>query len=442
MKKELAKILLYGSYEDVREIIEDIHPADILDIIHENDDRAYEILVRFPDWMIAAVIDEEEDQSKYKLLRLFNKDRQKEILNEMSSDEITDLVGILNEDDSKDVLLMMDEEEREDVESLLKYDSETAGGIMATEFISIKNDDTVYDTLKYLQKTAPDAESAYYIYVTDENKKLLGVISLRELVSSNFNTLISEITNRNVISVKYDVDQEVVANKFEKYGFLTMPVVDNEEHLLGIITADDIIEIVKNESTEDIHRLGGVDEEEKVNGTLKESIHSRLPWLFVNLLTALLASATVALFEGTISKVVALATFMPIVTGMGGNAGTQSLTIIVRGIALGEVDAKNARRIFIKEVLVGLFTGVAIGLAIGVLGWLWEKNFIFGILIGIAMILNMVFATVAGYLIPVILMKLKVDPALASAIFVTTVTDVLGFFFFLGLATVFIKYLI
>ncbi|MDD6796264.1 MAG: magnesium transporter, partial [Clostridiaceae bacterium] len=346
MKKELSKILIDGSYEDVTNVIEDIHPADILDVIHENEKKAYEILMRLPDWMVAAIIDEEEDQDKYNILRLFNKDRQKKILNEMSSDEITDLVGILSEDESKDILSMMNEEEREDVKSLLKYDSETAGGIMATEFISIKNDDTVYDTLKYLQKTAPDAESAYYIYVTDENKKLSGVISLRELVSSNFNTLISEIINMNVISVKYDVDQEVVANKFEKYGFLTMPVVDNEEHLLGIITADDIIEIVKNESTEDIHRLGGVDEEEKVNGTLKESIHSRLPWLFVNLLTALLASATVALFEGTISKVVALATFMPIVTGMGGNAGTQSLTIIVRGIALGEVDAKNARRIF------------------------------------------------------------------------------------------------
>lgn len=220
-----------------------------------------------------------------------------------------------------------------------------------------------------------------------------------------------------------------------------MPVVDEKEKLLGIVTADDIMEVIKDESTEDIHRLGGIDEEEKVDGTLRESIKSRLPWLMVNLLTALLASAVVGIFEGTISQVVTLATFMPIVTGMGGNAGTQTLTIIVRGIALGELTGENAKRILKKEILVGFTTGIAIGAAIAVIGYLWERNFMFGIVIGTAMILNMVVATIAGFIVPVILKKVNVDPALASAVFVTTVTDVLGFFFFLGLATIFISYL-
>jgi magnesium transporter len=275
----------------------------------------------------------------------------------------------------------------------------------------------------------------------DKKRILRGVVSLRDIVCTDFDMKISEITNTNVIALRYDMDQEEVANAFEKYGFISMPVVDEKEKLLGIVTADDIMEVIKDESTEDIHRLGGIDEEEKVDGTLRESIKSRLPWLMVNLLTALLASAVVGIFEGTISQVVTLATFMPIVTGMGGNAGTQTLTIIVRGIALGELTGENAKRILKKEILVGFTTGIAIGAAIAVIGYLWERNFMFGIVIGTAMILNMVVATIAGFIVPVILKKVNVDPALASAVFVTTVTDVLGFFFFLGLATIFISYL-
>ncbi|MDS0524443.1 magnesium transporter [Clostridium sp. SHJSY1] len=442
MKEELLKVLLYTKEEELNGIIEDIHPADILDVIHENEDELYNILNKLPDWMIAHIIDEEDDEEKYEILKVFSENKQRKIIEEMSSDELTDLVGALDEEKSMHILEKMNEEDREDVSKLLTYEKDTAGGIMATEFISIRDNKTVEGTLKYLQQVAPDAESAYYLYVTDRNEILKGVLSLRDLVSSDFETKITEITNTNVISVKYDIDQEEVANKFEKYGFLTMPVVDEKEKLLGIITADDIIEIMREESTEDIHRLGGVGKEEKIDGSLRDSVNSRLPWLFVNLLTAILAAAVVGMFEGTISQVVTLATFMPIVTGMGGNAGTQSLTIVVRGIALGELTGENAKRIFIKELLVGLFTGVALGAVIALLGYAWERNVVFGIVIGVAMILNMVFATMSGYIIPVILKKLKIDPALASAIFVTTVTDVLGFFFFLGLATIFIKYLI
>ncbi|MBD7912402.1 magnesium transporter [Clostridium cibarium] len=442
MKEELLKVLLDGKNEEINEIIEDVHPADILDIIHENENEIYNILNRLPDWMIAHIIEEEDDEEKYEILKVFSENKQRKIIEEMSSDELTDLVGTLDEEESMHIFEKMNAEDRKDVSKLLTYEKDTAGGIMATEFISIRENKTVKDTLKYLQKVAPEAESAYYLYVTDKNEILKGVLSLRDLVSSDFETKISDITNTNVISVKYDIDQEEVANKFEKYGFLTMPVIDEKNKLLGIVTADDIIEIIKEESTEDIHRLGGVDREEKIDGSLKNSINSRLPWLFVNLLTAILAAAVVGMFEGTISQVVTLATFMPIVTGMGGNAGTQSLTIVVRGIALGELTGENAKRIFIKELFVGIFTGIALGAVIALLGYFWERNVVFGIVIGIAMILNMAFATMSGFLIPVILKKLKIDPALASAIFVTTVTDVLGFFFFLGLATIFIQYLI
>lgn len=441
-EKELLEILLNCTQEELEEKIEDIHPVDVLDLLHNNEDYFFKILKRLPDWFIAAIIDEEEDEEKYEILKNFSENKQKKILGEMSSDELTDLVGVLDGEETRDVLKKINEEDRKDVYKLLSYEPDTAGGIMATEFVSIRENKTIKKTLKYLQKEAPDAESAYYLYVVDKEDILKGVVSLRDIVCSDFQTLISDITNTNVISVPYDMDQEEVASKFEKYGFMTIPVVDENNKILGIVTVDDIVGVMQEETTEDIHRLGGVDEEEKVDGTLKDSIKSRLPWLIVNLVTAILAASVVGAFEGTISKVVTLATFMPIVAGMGGNAGTQSLTIVVRGIALGELNGENRKRVFLKELLVGLTTGVAIGIIIAILGFIWERNFMFGVVIGVAMILNMMVATMAGFIVPVILKKLKVDPALASAVFVTTVTDVLGFFFFLGLATMFISYLI
>ena len=441
-EKDLLERLLNYTQEELEEKIEDIHPADVLDLLHDNEDDFFKILKRSPDWFIAAILEEEEDEEKYEILKKFSESEQKKILGEMSSDELTDLVGALDEEETRSVLKKINEEDRKDVYKLLSYEPDTAGGIMATEFVSIRENKTIEKTLKYLQKEAPDAESAYYLYVINKENVLKGVVALRDIVCNDFDTKISEITNTNVISVPYYMDQEEVAIKFEKYGFMTMPVVDENNKILGIVTVDDIVEVMQEETTEDIHRLGGVDEEEKVDGSLRDSIKSRLPWLIVNLITAILAASVVGAFEGTISQVVTLATFMPIVAGMGGNAGTQSLTIVVRGIALGELDKDNGMRIFIKELLVGLTTGIVIGAIIAVLGFMWERNFVFGIVIGLAMILNMMVATMSGFIVPVILKKLKVDPALASAVFVTTVTDVLGFFFFLGLATMFISYLI
>ena len=441
-EKDLLEKLLNYTQEELEEKIEDIHPADVLDLLHDNEDDFFKILKRLPDWFIAAILEEEDDEEKYEILKKFSENKQKKILGEMSSDELTDLVGVLDEEEIKDVLKKINEEDRKDVYKLLSYEPDTAGGIMATEFVSIRENKTIEKTLKYLQKEAPDAESAYYLYVINKENVLKGVVSFRDIVCNDFDTKISEITNTNVISVPYYMDQEEVASKFEKYGFMTMPVVDENNEILGIVTVDDIVEVMQEETTEDIHRLGGVDEEEKVDGSLRDSVKSRLPWLIVNLITAILAASVVGAFEGTISQVVTLATFMPIVAGMGGNAGTQSLTIVVRGIALGELDKDNGMRIFIKELLVGLVTGIVIGAIIAVLGFIWERNFVFGIVIGVAMILNMMVATMSGFIVPVILKKLKVDPALASAVFVTTVTDVLGFFFFLGLATMFISYLI
>ena len=440
-KDELRKFLLHAPQASIIKYVESIHPVDILDVLRDYPEDKEDILYRLPEGLIADIIDEADDEEKYSILMEFSENKQKNIVEEMSSDELTDLLGMLDEEKANKILEKMTDEDARKVRQLLSYDPDTAAGIMATEFVALKENMTVEETLKYLQKYGEENENIYDLYVVDNFDKLKGVISLKELVTKNFNTRISDVINTKIEGIPYNTDQEEVGHRFEKYGYLTMPVVDNSNRLLGVVTFDDVMQILRDETTEDIHRLGGVDEGEKVDGSLKDSVKSRLPWLIVNLVTAILAAAVVGMFEGTIQAVVSLATFMPIVTGMGGNAGTQTLTIIVRGLALGELNFKNMKKVFFKEIGVGVVTGVVIGFIIGVLGYIWEGNFMFGIIISVAMLLNMIVATITGYLVPVVLKKFKVDPALASSIFVTTFTDVLGFFFFLGLATLLIQYL-
>ena len=437
-KDELRKFLLHAPQASIIKYVESIHPVDILDVLRDYPEDKEDILYRLPEGLIADIIDEADDEEKYSILMEFSENKQKNIVEEMSSDELTDLLGMLDEEKANKILEKMTDEDARKVRQLLSYDPDTAAGIMATEFVALKENMTVEETLKYLQKYGEENENIYDLYVVDNFDKLKGVISLKELVTKNFNTRISDVIHTKIEGIPYNTDQEEVGHRFEKYGYLTMPVVDNSNRLLGVVTFDDVMQILRDETTEDIHRLGGVDEGEKVDGSLKDSVKSRLPWLIVNLVTAILAAAVVGMFEGTIQAVVSLATFMPIVTGMGGNAGTQTLTIIVRGLALGELNFKNMKKVFFKEIGVGVVTGVVIGFIIGVLGYIWEGNFMFGIIISVAMLLNMIVATITGYLVPVVLKKFKVDPALASSIFVTTFTDVLGFFFFLGLATLLI----
>ena len=440
-KEELWNFLLHATDNQLAEMIEFIHPVDILEVIHEYKEDEDVIMKRLPSEILAEIVDEEEDEEKYSLLSHFSDTEQMVILEEMSSDEITDLVSVLDEAESEDVLSKMNVEDRQEVRELLSYDADTAGGLMATEFISLSQHMSVLQTLEYLQKAAQDAEMAYYLYVVDQNNVLTGVVSLREIVAHSFDTLIRDIANPNIISIPAFTDQEEVARIFSKYNFLMMPVVDEHDHILRASPS----------SRYGHHRrrkyrryppIEQINEEEKVDGSLIESLKSRLPWLFINLLTAFLASSVVAVFSGTIEKVVALAAVNPIIAGMGGNAGTQSLTIIVRGITLGELTGDNARRVFFKEFGVGILSGVSIGLVVALICGVMQQNPIFGLVVGLAMLLNMAFATIAGYAVPVILKKINVDPALASSVFVTTVTDVLGFFFFLGLATLFLPYLI
>ena len=441
-KNQILEFILESPFETILEQIDEIHPVDFLEALGEFDDDPLIILEKLPDEYVALLLDYAEDDEKFNLLSLFSKNRQAQIISEMSSDELVDLLGTLDEDEQNEIITNMNTEEVEEVKTLLSYDPESAGGIMATEFISIKETDTVNETINYLRTMAPDSETPYYIYVVDDLNVLKGVVPLRQIIVSTPDTLIKDIMIENIISAPVDMDQEEVSHIFEKYGFMAIPVVDHNGKILGIITVDDVMEIMKEEYTEDMFRLAGLDEEEKVAGTVIGAIKSRLPWLLVNLVTATLAAKTVSLFENTIAQIVALATFMPMVAGMGGNAGSQTLTLIIRGIAIGEISYENQADILKKEIAIGIINGLCLGLVVGVLGYFWVGSLAFGFVIGTAMLLNLIVATISGYLVPVLLKKVGIDPALASAVFVTTVTDVLGFFFFLGLATVMLQYLI
>lgn len=441
-KDDLIEMLLNSSNEKIGEIIEEIHPQDILDAVREFDGDKKLLLSKLPETVIASIIDEADDEEKDEILELFPESSQKQILYEMSSDELVDLLESVTPERKDKILERLQRPDIDEVRELLGYRPDTAGGIMATEFLSVREGMTVGETLEYLQRESPDTETAYYLYVLDEEEYLKGVVSLRDIVISNFDTPISDIMHEKIVSVPVDMDQEEVGHIFEKYGYLIMPVVDTDNKMLGIVTVDDIMEVLKNENTEDIYRLAGVQEGERVEGSISGSVRRRLPWLYINLLTAILASLTVSMFEGTIQRVVTLASFMPIVAGMGGNTGTQTLTIIVRSLALGELTFENAKKVLLKEIAVGIVLGLGVGIAGALIGYFWVGKIAFGLVIGLAMLSNMAIATLAGFIVPVTLKKLNVDPALASAVFVTTVTDVLGFFFFLGLATIFIGYLI
>jgi magnesium transporter len=284
-----------------------------------------------------------------------------------------------------------------------------------------------------------DVEMVFYLYVIDARRHLVGVVSLRRLLLVPPGTPLKRIMTTDLISARVDTDQEEVARQVASYNLLAIPVVDEENKLAGVITVDDVIDVIKDEATEDVYRLAGVTGDDRVFTRPSESLRKRLPWLQVNLVTAFIAASVVALFEGTIGRWSALAVFMPVVAGMGGNAATQTLTVIVRGIALGELTWANTRKALLKEAAVGIANGVGCGLVAGLVVWIWKGSPALGAIIGAAMVINMFVAATAGTLIPLALRALRVDPALASSVFITTLTDVFGFLSFLGLGTLVLK---
>ena len=428
---------------EIIDLFSELHPADIADLIDNLEEQEKIRLFSLLDVEKASdVIPELSDASREQILEDISDKKLTEIIDEMDSDDAADVIAELPEDQARAVLDGIEPEESQDLKNLLRYEEDTAGGIMQSELVSVSSDYTINGALHAVVQASDEIENVYNVFVVDRDNVLIGTIPLQKLITSKRNSPAIEAIDKTIPCVQTDVDQEEVARMFEKYDLVSLPVVDSGRHLLGRITIDDIVDVMEEESSEDIYRIAGLDEDDNIFNDPAESVKRRLPWLYLNLLTALTSALVIGFFEDTIQMVIALAVFMPVVAAIGGNAGSQTLTLIVRGMALGEVTFENSKKALYKQVIVGVINGVAVGIVIGVIAFLWKGMPVLGVVLGLAMIINVFVGTLIGTLIPLSLKWLKADPALGSHIFVTAFTDAFGFFSFLGLATIFLKLLV
>ena len=428
---------------DLNSLTDELKLIDIAKTLSEYEDNQIVLLcTALTDEKLAMVLEHADENIQLKIISYLTNEKILKIFGYMQKDDIADILGMLKIYKRKELLNLMIEGDRKILTSLLGYKEDSAGGIMTTEFIIFKQEMTIKDTLKEIKKMAPKNELLDTLFISDNTRKVVGTVELRDVLINDNDTILADISSKNFISVEPEVDQEEVAAMFRKYDLTVLPVVNKKQIILGIITVDDVMDVMVEEQTEDILKMGGVAKEETLNSTFWDSVKLRLPWLIINLLTAFLAALTVKAFEGTIAKVVALSSTMSMVTGMGGNAGTQTVSIIIRNIAMGNIELKDALPQLKKEILLGLVNGLVIGIITGIVVGMIYQSVYLGIIILLAMVGNLIVSGIFGLLVPLVLQKLKVDPALSSSIFLTTATDVLGFFIFLSLANLFISCLV
>lgn len=416
------------------------HPADIAEVLsHLSDEQAVDLLHRLYLRRAAAeTLGEMEPEDSAELLSGLDPKEAIRILSRMDPDDAVDLLEELPASAQTELLSHLDREEATVLAGLLAFPPDTAGGLMSPEVIALPLSMTVQEAIDSLRRRVEEAETIYYAYAVDEQGRLLGVFSLRDMALARPDSPLSSLLKRDVISIPVEADAEEVARLFDKYNYYALPVVNTDGKLLGIITIDDVIDVIREEATEDIYRSQGVPLEERVDTPWYESIKSRMPWLYFNLLTAFLAASVVGAFESTIAKFAVLAFFMPIIAGQGGNAGMQTVTIVTRGIALGEVPRGQGWRVLAKEAILGILNGLAMGVVVGAVGYVWKGTYALGLVVFLAMTLNLVTAAVTGTVIPLGLRAVRLDPALGSSIFLTTFTDTLGFAFLFLLARAFL----
>jgi magnesium transporter len=431
-----TRLLRHGAYPQLRKIIDKTLPADISPVLPLllEDDRKRILSLLIEAGKAARALFELDETDLNEILDGTDDATLASICSSSAPDDAADLLDFLDEDRRARILEILGATQGAKLESLLEGEEETAGSLMNTEFLALVEDLTVAQAIEAIRQY-PRKESFFYVYCVDADQHLVGVLSLRSLILANPNLELKDLMVQSVVRTQIDSSPEEVAQLVSKYDLLSVPVVDMQNTLVGVVTVDDVLDVIQEQAEEDLLHLAGVDISERVTTPARESWRTRFPWLAVNLVTAFLAASVVRMFEGTIAKWTALAAFMPIVAGMGGNAGTQTLTVFVRALALGEVDWKSGLKPVYKELLVGLANGIAIGVITATIVGLWTGQWVLAGILLAAMAGNLVIAGVAGGAVPLVLEKLGFDPAVASSIFVTTFTDTGGFFLFLGLAT-------
>jgi len=436
------KFVNMGALSRLWNLLKNFHAADISSLMKHLTSRERLILFN-------VIFDQDKEKSG-EVLRELEPEDAAPILKELHLNQITELFQIIPSDDAapilellpdemkEAVLAAMEEKPSEDVKELLLYEEETAGRIMSPDFYALDHNTNVSDAITAMQLER-DVESAFYLYAIDEMTRLVGVVSLRQLLFARPNTKLKEIMTKDVISVHPETDQEEVARYVADYNLVAIPVVDSENTLVGVVTVDDVIDVIEEEATEDMYKMVSLDTTDRIQDSAFKSIKKRIPFLLFSLITASLAPLVVHYFEGTIEQFIKLVVFLPLVMALGGVAGNQTIAIIVREIAIGQAEWVGARKALFKEIMVGIGNGVIIGAILGGLSYLLIKNPYLGLILGLAIIINLFIAALVGTLIPLVLKLLRLDPALGSVNLLTMCTDSVGALTFLGLGTLFLS---
>ena len=438
------KFINMGILSRLWNLVKNLHAADIASLMNH-------LIVREKLTLFNTIYENDKEKGGEVLSELVPEDAAdmlnelpveqiSKILQDIPPDDVPPILQHLPEDMQNAVLAAMEEKPSEDVKELLLYEEETAGRIMSPNFYALNENTNVSDAITAMQLEG-DVESTFYLYVIDDQERLVGVISVRQLLFARPDTPLKKIMTKEIISVHTETDQEVVARNVAAYNLVAIPVVDTENKLVGVVTVDDIIDVIEKEATEDMYKMVSLDTSDRVQDSAFTSLKKRLPFLLFSLLTASLAPLVVKNFTGTIEKVIELAVFMPLVAALGGIAGNQTIAIMVREIAIGQIDWFSARKALFKEIMVGTGNGIIIGSILGGLSYALVRNLYFGLVLGLACIVNLFVAALVGTLIPLFLKLLRLDPALGSVNLLTMCTDSMGFLTFLGFGTLFLTHL-
>ena len=437
---EVKSLVEQGKLDTLKKLIVEMRPADVADLIeHLAADERIPIFQLLEPEGAGDVLIEIEPPVQERLLKDLDSKAISDIVTELDSDDAADLVGDLPADRAKEVIDAVDDHVSAELEKLLPFPDDTAGGLMALEFVAVKADVTVGDAIKTVREEGRDIENLYYIWVTDDFQRLVGVLSLKDLVLEPEDRKVSEIMNPDVISVGVDTDQEEVANIVRRYDLVNIPVVDDYSRLVGRITHDDIIDVIEEEIDEDMSLMAGVIDQEVTEESSIKISRARLPWLIAALFGGVLAAVIINQFEASLQTMISLSFFFPVVMAMGGNTGTQAATVVVRGLATGDIGLVNVGKRLWMELRVALINGIICGGILGLIVGFWVGDYRLGIIVYTALFLIIILSGIIGAAVPLALKRLNVDPALAAGPFVTTSNDILSLLIYLGLTTLFLR---
>jgi magnesium transporter len=437
--KQVLAALEAGDTAVARAVLSGLHPADISHVLEGltpelrttvwgqvDIQRMGEVLLELPEAVRIDLVKQMDGQALVAAARV------------LDTDDIADLIPDLSDEVIAEILFALDMQDRQRLDAVLSYPKDTAGGLMNVDAVTVRENITLEVVLRYLRRRGELPEHTNQLFVVDRSDHVVGALPVSKLLITEARVRVSQVMERDVAKFTVLAPDKEIADAFERYNLVSAPVVDENNRLLGRITIDDVVDVIRDQADRQVMAPAGLSEEQDIFAPVSRSSRQRAVWLGVNLATAVIASWVIGLFEQTIQQVVALAVLMPIVASMGGNAGTQTLTLVVRGLAMGTITESNARRVLSRELMIGAVNGLVWALVVAVVAVLWYENWVIGVLIAAAMVINLAFAALSGVAIPFIVNKIGIDPALASGVILTTVTDVVGFFAFLGLATIFL----